>query len=289
MAKKEKRGLGVGLDALFGADVPEEEAGELAILPLERVEPREGQPRDRFDEDALRELAESISRYGLLQPITVRPLADGFYQIVAGERRWRAARLAGLRELPARIVTADERRTAEMALVENLQREDLNPLEEARGYQTLIERFGLTQEEAARSVGRSRPAVANALRLLNLPPSVLPLLEEGQLSAGHARALLGLPSEALQLSAAHQIVDRGLSVRGAEQLVKRLLRELKASSEEENDPLRVDYAAVAAEQLSQKLGRRVRLIDGKRTGRIEIEFYGPEDREALLALLHRLK
>ena len=253
------------------------------------MEPREGQPRDRFDEAALQELADSISRYGLIQPITVRALQDGYYQIVAGERRWRAARLAGLAEIPVRIVEADDRVTAELALVENLQREDLNPLEEARGYQTLIERFGLTQEEAARSVGRSRPAVTNALRLLNLSPLVLPMLEEGTLSAGHARALLGLPTDALQLAAAHEVADKELSVRQTEQLVARTLKELARPAEEAADPLRVDYAAEAAEQLSRHLGRKVRLIDGKRRGRIEIEFYGAEDREALLALLRRLK
>ena len=287
MAPKEKRGLGTGLDVLFGADIPEE-GGELITLPLMRVEPRADQPRERFDEQALQELADSISRYGLIQPITVRKLDNDYYQIIAGERRWRAARLAGLQEVPVRVIEADDRLSAELALVENLQREDLNPIEESRGYQTLLERFGMTQEEAARSVGRSRSAIANALRLLNLSPPVLNLVEEGRLSAGHARALLPLSPDALQLAAASEVLEKELSVRRTEQLVARLQKEQKTSEEAPADPLRVDYAAEVAGQLSQRLGRRVKLIDGKRSGRIEIEFYGPEDREALIALLSRL-
>lgn len=287
MAPKEKRGLGTGLDVLFGTDIPEE-GGELITLPLMRVEPRADQPRERFDEQALQELADSISRYGLIQPITVRKLDNDYYQIIAGERRWRAARLAGLQEVPVRVIEADDRLSAELALVENLQREDLNPIEESRGYQTLLERFGMTQEEAARSVGRSRSAIANALRLLNLSPPVLNLVEEGRLSAGHARALLPLSPDALQLAAASEVLEKELSVRRTEQLVARLQKEQKTSEEAPADPLRVDYAAEVAGQLSQRLGRRVKLIDGKRSGRIEIEFYGPEDREALIALLSRL-
>ena len=287
MAPKEKRGLGTGLDVLFGADVPEE-GGELLTLPLMRVEPRADQPREYFDEQALQELADSISQYGLIQPITVRKLENDYYQIIAGERRWRAARLAGLQEVPVRVIEADDRLSAELALVENLQREDLNPIEESRGYQTLLERFGMTQEEAARSVGRSRSAIANSLRLLNLSPPVLKLVEEGRLSAGHARALLPLSPDALQLAAASEVLEKELSVRRTEQLVARLQKEQKTSEETPVDPLHVDYAAEVAEQLSQRLGRRVKLVDGKRNGRIEIEFYGPEDREALIALLSRL-
>lgn len=289
MAKKEKRGLGAGLDVLFGADTVEEEGGEITILPLTKVEPREDQPRERFDEAALQELADSIARYGLIQPITVRKLEDGYYQIIAGERRWRAARLAGLTEVPVRVIEADEKLTTELALVENLQREDLNPIEEAKGYQTLMERYGLTQEETARSVGRSRPAIANAMRLLGLAPQVLQLVEQGKLSAGHARALLPLSSSALQLAAAAEVMEKELSVRRTEQLAARLLREQKASAKAPEDPLRVDYAAEVGEQLSRQLGRKVKLIDGRRTGRVEIEFYGPEDREALIDLLRRLK
>ena len=202
MAKKEKKGLGLGLDALFAANDLEDAEGELLLLPVSRVEPREAQPRKSFDEEALQALADSIAQYGLIQPIVARKLDSGYYQIIAGERRWRAARLAGLSEVPVRVLTADDRRTAELALVENLQREDLNPIEEAKGYKTLMEDYGLTQEETARSVGRSRPAVANALRLLSLSPAVMELVEKKELSAGHARALLPLGSEKLQLEAA---------------------------------------------------------------------------------------
>ena len=190
MAPKDRKVLGTGLSALFGDLSPGTD--EMSTLPLSRIEPREDQPRDVFEEDSLQSLADSISRYGLLQPITVRYQDSGYYQIIAGERRWRAARLAGLTEVPVRIIEADDRTTAELALVENLQREDLNPIEEARGYQSLIDDFGLTQEEAAKSVGKSRPAVANALRLLSLSPDVLYLVETGELSAGHARALVPL-------------------------------------------------------------------------------------------------
>ena len=284
---KEKKGLGIGLDALFGTDdLPEEEA-ELQHLPISRVEPRMEQPRALFDEEALQELADSISRYGLIQPITVRKLPSGYYQIIAGERRWRAARLAGLTEVPVRVIEADDRRTAELALVENLQREDLNPIEEARGYRALIDEYGLTQEEAARSVGKSRPAVANAMRLLSLCPEVSELVEKGRLSAGHARALVPVLDANLQLAAAKEVISKALSVRQTEQLAAKILRPPKKAPA--RSPLSVDYAAEVAARLSEKLGRKVRLVDGKKTGRIEIEFYGADDREALISALEGLK
>ena len=286
MAGKEKRGLGTGLDVLFAANAFEEDENELLILPLSKVEPRQEQPRERFDEAALQDLADSIAQYGLIQPITVRRLDSGYYQIIAGERRWRAARLAGLEEVPVRVIEADDRRTAELALVENLQRQDLNPMEEARGYQSLMQDFGLTQEETARSVGRSRPAVANALRLLTLDPRLTELVETGLLSAGHARALLPLSGDR-QLEAADEVIARELSVRKTEQLAARLLKEPKPA--QEKDPLAVDYAAEVSESLSRALGRRVRLIEGRRGGRIEIEYVGADDREALIKLLERLK
>lgn len=187
MAAKNMKGLGTGLGVLFGQDEENEKDSQLLTLPISKVEPRLEQPREYFDQEALQELADSIAQYGLIQPITARKLDSGYYQIIAGERRWRAARLAGLQEVPVRVIEADDRRTAELALVENLQREDLNPVEEAKGYKTLMEEYGLTQEETAKSVGRSRPAVANALRLLSLSKPVLELLEKGELSAGHAR------------------------------------------------------------------------------------------------------
>ncbi len=283
---KEKKGLGIGLDALFGADEPEET--ELQNLPIAKVEPRLEQPREIFDEQALQELADSIAQYGLIQPITARKLDSGYYQIIAGERRWRAARLAGLTEVPVRVIEADDRRVAELALVENLQREDLNPIEEARGYRALIDEYGLTQEEAAKSVGRSRPAVANAMRLLSLCPAVLELTEQGKLSAGHARALVPILDEKTQTAAAQEVVDKGLSVRQTEQLAARLLKAPK-QPQRETDEIKVDYAAEVANRLSASLGRKVKLIDGKKTGRIELEFYGADDREALISALERLK
>ena len=284
---KEKKGLGIGLDALFGTDELNEAEAELQFLPISKVEPRMEQPRMQFDEEALQELADSISRYGLIQPITARKLDSGYYQIIAGERRWRAARLAGLTEVPVRVIEADDRRTAELALVENLQREDLNPIEEAKGYRALIEEYGLTQEETAKSVGKSRPTVANAMRLLSLCPQVLEMVEKGELSAGHARALVPVLDAKLQLAAAQEVLGKALSVRQTEQLAARLLRPPK--KEKERDPLAVDYAAEAARRLSEKLGRKVRLVDGKKIGRIELEFYGADDREALLAALEKLR
>ena len=283
---KDKKGLGIGLDVLFGTDEPEEES-ELQTLPIAKVEPRLEQPREMFDEQSLQELADSIAQYGLIQPITARKLESGYYQIIAGERRWRAARLAGLTEVPVRVIEADDRRTAELALVENLQREDLNPIEEARGYRALIDEYGLTQEETAKSVGRSRPAVANAMRLLSLCPAVLEMVEQGKLSAGHARALVPLLDEKIQTAAAKEVADKGLSVRQTEQLAARLLKAPK--KQPETDEIKVDYAAEVASRLSASLGRKVRLIDGKKTGRIELEFYGADDREALIEALERLK
>ena len=286
MAAKNNKGLGIGLDALFGSNALDEAESELLHLPISKVEPRLEQPREYFDEEALQELADSIAQYGLIQPITVRKLDTGYYQIIAGERRWRASRLAGLTEVPVRVIEADDRRTAELALVENLQREDLNPIEEAKGYRTLIEEYGLTQEEAARSVGRSRPAITNAMRLLSLSAPVLEMVEKGELSAGHARALVPLSDEKLQLEAANEVKNKNLSVRKTEQLAARLAKAPKAEKPAA-DPLAVDYSAEVSNQLTAALGRKVRLVDGKKTGRIEIEFYGSDDREALIALLHR--
>ena len=286
MAAKNNKGLGIGLDALFGGNDFDEAESELLHLPISKVEPRLEQPREYFDENALQELADSIAQYGLIQPITVRKLSTGYYQIIAGERRWRASRMAGLTEVPVRVIEADDRRTAELALVENLQREDLNPIEEAKGYRTLIEEYGLTQEEAAKSVGRSRPAITNAMRLLSLSAPVLEMVEKGELSAGHARALVPINDEKLQWEAATEVKNKNLSVRKTEQLAARLTREPK-TEKPANDPLAVDYSAEVSNQLTAALGRRVRLVDGKKTGRIEIEFYGADDREALIALLQK--
>ena len=286
MAAKEKKGLGTGLGVLFGADEFDDETEQLT-LPISKVDPRSEQPREYFDQEALEALADSIRQYGLIQPITVRKLDSGYYQIIAGERRWRASRLAGLTEVPVRVIEADDRRTAELALVENLQREDLNPIEEAKGYKLLIEEYGLTQEDAARSVGRSRPAVTNAMRLLMLTPPVMEMVEKGKLSAGHARAILSVSEPSKQLAAANEIIKKNYSVRKAEQLAARIAREPRQAPEESGE-ISVDYAAEISNELSKKLGRKVKLIDGKRNGKIEIEFYGADDREALIEKLLKL-
>ena len=286
---KEKKALGTGLSALFGDDFENENRQE--TVPVTMIEPRADQPRKYFDEEALQSLADSIAKYGLIQPITVKKLDNGNYQIIAGERRWRASRLAGLEEVPVRIIEADELETAEMALVENLQREDLNPIEEAKGYKTLIEIYGLTQEEAAKSVGKSRPAVANSLRLLSLGDKVIEYVEAGDLSAGHARALASIEDEEVQAKAAEEIIAKGLSVRKAEQLAARLIKEAQESDAEipsESNSISVDYIKEVSEELSKKLGRRVNLKDGRKTGKLEIEYYGSEDREKLIELLRKI-
>lgn len=278
-----KGGLGAGLGALFGEDyaAPASDGQENALtLPISKVEPRKDQPRSRFDEDALAELTDSIRQYGLIQPITVRKLDSGYYQIIAGERRWRAARAAGLQEVPVRILEADDRRAMELALVENLQREDLNPIEEASGYRTLMEEYGLTQEEASAAVGKSRPAVANALRLLALSAPVLKMVEEGTLSAGHARAMLPVKDEAMQLRLAETVLAKRLSVRQTEALAAQMSRE--PAVKPKTDAIVVDYVKEAERELENALGRRVKLVDGRKKGRIEIEFYGADDREKLI-------
>ena len=281
-----KKGLGTGLNALFG-EAEREAEDEIRTLPISRVEPREDQPRVSFDEASLQELAESIAEYGLIQPITVRRLENGYYQIIAGERRWRAARLAGLTELPVRVIEADDRLATELALVENLQREDLNPIEEAQGYKTLLETYGLTQDEAAKRVGKSRPAVTNALRLLSLAPEVQQFIEQGLLSAGHARALVGVKPEEAQIEAARAVIANGLSVRRTELLAAKLMREPKPEKPE--DELRVDYAAEVTKRLEKALGRRVKLTENGRRGRITLEYYGADDRERLIAMLAALE
>jgi len=285
-----KGGLGSGLGALFGDDFNQPEGktvGTESVLPISKVEPRKDQPRYQFDEAALEELTESIRTYGLIQPITVREIDSGYYQIIAGERRWRAARAAGLEEVPVRIIEADDRRAMELALVENLQREDLNPIEEAKGYRTLMNEYGLTQEEASAAVGKSRPAVANALRLLNLSGEVLQLVEEGNLSAGHARALIPLSNPERQLEAALIVIERKLSVRQTEALAARMGREVPEKPEEPTGVV-VDYVKELEHELENALGRKIRLVDGKKKGRIELEFYGAEDREALIENLRLL-
>ena len=284
MASKKPSGLGKGLGALLGDDVMKSE-GSL-YLPISQVESHSGQPRKYFDEEALAELADSIREHGIIQPLTVRKLSSGYYQIIAGERRWRAARLAGLSEVPAIVIEADDRKAAELAMIENLQREDLNPMEEAAGFQSLIENYHMTQEEAAQRVGKSRSAVANSLRLLGLTPSVRAMVEDGRLSAGHARTLLPL-SPALMERTAETVVNSGLSVRQTEALVKKLQTEKKEKAEK--DPNAVDYTLEAQKELSSHLGRGVKIVTGRKKGRVELEYYGLDDLNDLLEALALLR
>ena len=293
MAKERKSGLGRGLDALMGGGPsPLLDGGAdsgVTLLPIAKVEANAAQPRKLFDPEALADLADSIATHGILQPITVRRLQSGYYQIISGERRWRAARQAGLLEVPVLIIEADDKKVTELALIENLQREDLNPVEEAAGYARLINEFGLTQEECAQRVGKSRPAVANALRLLNLPQAIQAMVEDGRLSAGHARCLVPLTDAALQLSIAEKVVADQLSVRQTEALAKKLTAAEKVPAQKKRDPLGVDYAAIAAKELGDKLGRKVKIVSGKRKGRLELEYYGMDDLNDLLDALALLK
>ena len=280
-----QKGLGKGLGALLGDFNDEvQEKSAYQLLPIYKVEPNPDQPRQDFDEEELQ--AESIEIHGVIQPLTVREVKNGYYQIIAGERRWRAARKANLMEIPAVIIEADDKKAMELALIENLQRQDLNPVEEALGYRSLMEEYGMTQEEAARQVGKSRPAVANALRLLGLCPEVLAMVRSGELSAGHARAVLTLKAEKKQLEAAQKIKALGLSVRQAELLCKNMTKE---PAPEKKEIFKVDYVAECEKQLSRHLGRGVKIVNGKRKGKFELEFYGQEDLQKLLDALMQLE
>ena len=276
MAAK-KSGLGKGLEALFAENAVEEQ-GKAITLRLLEIEPNRDQPRKQFDEEALSELSASIAQHGILQPLLVRPLPGGGYQLVAGERRWRAARMAGLEEVPAVIRELTDREAAELAMIENLQREDLNPMEEAKGYQTLMETYGMTQEEAARAVNKSRPAVANALRLLQLPDEVAEMVAEGRLPAGHARALLSF-SEEERLPAAQEAAEKGLTVRELERRAK------AARAPKKNSPAtafsRDSFYHEVELALTQQMGRRVRVSEKNGGGLLQIEFYDQEDLRSL--------
>lgn len=282
-----KKGLGKGLGALledFGTEAVETSA--YRTLPIYKVEPNPNQPRQDFDPEELEALADSIRTHGIIQPLTVREMPNGYYQIIAGERRWRAARLAEVSEVPAVVMEADDKKVMELALIENLQRQDLNPVEEAMGYHALMEEYGLTQEEAAKRVGKSRPAVANSLRLLGLCAPVLEMVRKGELTAGHARAVLTLKTEKLQMEAAKKIISLSLSVRQAETLCKNMAKEPAPKKEPD---FAVDYVAECEKTLSKALGRGVKIVNGKRKGRFELEFYGEEDLQNLLDALMQLK
>ena len=283
-----QKGLGKGLGALFGDfnEQAEQPSEGTVTLPLQKIEPNPLQPRKTFDQEELASLAESIRMHGIIQPLTVRKLPTGFYQIIAGERRWRAARLAGLADVPVVIMEADDKKAMELALIENLQRADLNPIEEALGYQELMGTYEMTQEQAAARVGKSRPAVANALRLLSLSPAVLELVKDGSLSAGHARAMLPVKDEAQQLSLAQKVMALGLSVRQTEALCKKLCRQTQPPKPQ---PPQVDYLAECEKELSAGLGRKVRIVSGKRKGRIELEYYGQDDLQQLYDALQSIR
>ena len=287
MAQPKNKGLGKGLGALFG-DLPPVAADQhVTTVPIEQIEPNPHQPRQDFPPEELDALADSLREHGVIAPLTVRRMGEGLYQIIAGERRWRAARLAGLQELPVYCIEADDRTVMELALIENLQRQDLNPIEEAQGYQSLIVEYGQTQESVAERVGRSRPAVANALRLLNLPPAMQQLVKDGTLSAGHARALLPLPP-AKQLELARQVAAQQLSVRQTEALARKAQAERAPVVRAPADPLRVDYLAECEKSLSKRLGRGVKIVQGRRKGRFELEFYDADDLQRLLEALEQL-
>ena len=283
MAKR--GGLGKGLDALF-LDNEAETGSTLMTLGLAEIEPNRDQPRKNFTPEELTELADSITEHGVLQPIVVRSTPGGSYQIIAGERRWRAARQAGLSEIPAIVIEADDRKVQELALIENLQREDLNPIEEAEGYRALIDTYHMKQEEAAEQVGKSRSAVTNALRLLSLGEPVRQMLLDGRLTVGHARALLPL-GDNLQEKTAEADVSGGLNVRQTEALVKRLTS--KKPEKPKKDELFETYAADAAGKLTETLGRTVKIVNGRRKGRIELEYYGVDDLNDLLDALAAIK
>ena len=284
-----QKGLGKGVSALFGDfSEPLEETTGYKLLPIHKIEPNPGQPRQDFDPEELQELAESIAEHGLIQPLTVRPLDNGYYQIIAGERRWRASRQAGLNELPCMVIEADDRKAMELALIENLQRSDLNPVEESLGYQKLIEEFGLTQEDAAKQVGKSRSAVTNALRLLNLTPGVLEMLRCGKLTAGHARAILTIKNQKKQEEAAQKISALDLSVRQAELLCRNMTQE-KQEEPEQKKHIEVNYIAECEKSLSRHLGRGVKIVNGKRKGRFELEYYGQDDLQNLMDALLKLQ
>ena len=276
-----KGGLGRGLESLF-EDAARDVGGPVSTLPLREIEPDKDQPRKDFDEQALSELADSIARHGLLQPIAVRAAAGGAYKIIAGERRWRAARLAGLSEVPVVIKDVTDAEAMELALIENLQREDLDPVEEAMGYRQLMERCELTQEQTAQKIGKSRSTIANSLRLLNLPDDVLAFLKEGKLSTGHAKVLLGLPDAALQTKAAEAVVGQNLNVRQTEALCKKLVKPEKPPKPQ---PLRPALAGEVEYALREVLGSEVKVYYKNGQGSLTVHFYSDEQLSAFANLL----
>lgn len=288
MARAKKGGLGKGLDALF-IDNETVDTG-VVTLRLSEIEPNKEQPRKVFSEEALNELADSIKEHGVLQPLLVRPLSTGGYQLVAGERRWRASRMAGLQEVPVVIRDMDEEQAMEIALIENLQREDLNAIEEASGYKLLMERYGMTQEQVAKRVGKSRPAIANALRLLHLPQTVITMVEEGEVSPGHARALLAFEDQNKLLSVAQKVKTGKYSVRDIEKMSKEKNEEpqdQKAEAHQESWSAQETFFTEMELALSNELGRKVKIVQSGNGGLIQIQFYSEEDLKQLAEKLSK--
>lgn len=284
MAPKKKAGLGKGLDALF-IDNSTEENGD-KLININDIEPNRDQPRKNFDEEALKELADSIAMHGVIQPLLVRPLSDGGYQLIAGERRWRASRMAGLTQVPVVVREMTDEESMELALIENLQREDLNPIEEAEGFKLLMDTYSFTQEQAAEKVGKSRPAVANALRLLSLPETVLDMVKQGIISSGHARTLIPLTDEKLIIKLAEEISQKELSVRETERIVKTLLKPKNeiVKKKSKRDPY-YDECEIA---IREELGRKAKInVSRGNKGSIEIEFFSKEDLQSILEALSR--
>ena len=286
MASKMKTGLGKGLDSIFIDNTAP--SGGNGLVRLSEIQPRKDQPRKNFDLESLQQLADSIAEHGLLQPVVVREALGGYYEIIAGERRWRAAKMAGLSEIPVTILTADDGKASELAIIENVQREDLNPMEEAQAYKKLQEEYGLTQDRVASAVGKSRSAVANTLRLLDLPEEAGALVATGKLSEGHAKELLGTTYEEDLIKAAKEVAEKGLSVRETEALVKRLNAASAAEEAEEtlkDFPVKVNYTKVLEEKAGRMLGRRVSINGRGKTRRLELFYEDREDLENLLKVL----
>lgn len=289
MSKPKTTGLGRGLDAIFGENTPPSKGDGVIMMRVSDIEPRPGQPRKEFDREAMAQLADSIATHGLIQPVVVRPEENGLYQIIAGERRWRASKMAGLTEIPVVVVDADDKKAAELAIIENVQREDLNAIEEAEAYKALAEEHNMTQEEISKQVSKSRSAIANALRLLDLPDDVLDMVRKSELSAGHARALLALrdPEKISQL--AHAAVAKGMSVRALEQTVKTLNKvDSTADDEEEENPksaIEVDYIAALQNKITSMLGRRVYINNRGKDKKIEIHYSDSDDLSQIIKLL----
>ena len=287
MAAKKTGGLGRDFYSIFDDNILESKKGAAENIRISDIEPRRDQPRKTFEREALEVLADSIATYGVLQPIIVRsnPISEGTYEIIAGERRWRASKMAGLSEIPAVIFDGDELKAAQVALIENIQREDLNPVEEAMGYGALIEKFGLTQDQVAKQVGKSRPAVANMLRLLDLPEEVLEMLRDGAITAGHAKALLALDGEELMIETANKVIERSLSVRETEAMVQRINTMRDTPEEERVHPQIKAHMKELERRAMSTLGRKVRISRSTHKKVLELSYSDDEDLEALLMSL----